>query len=227
MKEALKDLIVNVFGDNVWLAIIIMAMVPVLELRYALPYSLNRAVWGTRTLKWWQGYLCAVIGSTIPALIIIPLLLPFFGWLKKTKVFRKLAEFLDDHFSAKSKNLEQKVLSAEELSKKERTKFWGVVLFVAVPLPLTGAWTGSAVAAYLKMNTFKGVLAVMLGNMISGAIMLLLSLAFGDHINYILDGFLVLAVVVIVASLIYAFIKAKKAKKASIQMDAQDTSVEK
>ena len=83
--------------------------------------------------------------------------------------------------------------------------------FVAIPLPLTGAWTGSAVAAYLKTGFWQGVLAVLCGNIISGAIMTLLCVLLpAKAVDYVLYAFIVLAVVVVLVAAIIALVKAKK-----------------
>lgn len=209
MVEIIKDFIVNVFGTNVFLGIIILSAIPITELRTALPFAMS-SVWGANKLSWWQAYICSVVGATIPAFIIIPLLLPLFNLMKKTKWFSKLANSLEKRFSNKSKGIDEKVKNAENIKKSERIKFWGVVAFVAVPLPLTGAWTGSAVSAYLKMHWAKGVLAVFLGNAIAGLIMLGICLLFPNSTTIIMYGFLVLALIVIVVSLILHCIKNRK-----------------
>ena len=173
MTDIIKEFFVDVFGSNAWLGILIIAMVPIIELRGAIPFALGSA-WGVYKLNWIQAYTSSVIGATIPALIIIPLLIPVFNFLKKTKIFRRMVERFDEKFSKKSEKIDSDAKNAASTRSAEIKKFVGVMMFVAVPLPLTGAWTGSAVAAYLKIGFWKGVLAVLLGNMISGAIMTLL-----------------------------------------------------
>ena len=212
MVEAIKDFIIAVFGNSAWLGIIVISMLPVTELRVAIPFAWSE-VWGLNKLTWWQAYICSVIGATIPALVIIPLLLPFFAWLKKTKWFSKIINYFDKKFEKKSAEIEGKVKEGESKAKADRIKFWGVVGFVAVPLPLTGAWTGSAIAAYLKMNPFKGILAILFGNMISGAIMTVLCLLLPNYVDAILYAFLCLVVVVIVVSVLLLVIKHAKQKK--------------
>jgi uncharacterized membrane protein len=213
MAEFIQELIVTIFGNFSWIGIIILAMIPVTELRVALPFAMSSA-WGTSKLTWWQAYICAVVGSTIPALIIVPLLLPIFAWMKKTKWFGKLVNALDKRFNKKSQNIDTKVKSEKDIKKVEKIKFWGVVAFVAIPLPLTGAWTGSAVAAYLKMHWIKGVLAVFIGNMISGLIMLSICMLFPSAVDFITPVFLAIAVVVLLVGLIMHC--AKKAKKKEV-----------
>lgn len=214
MVEFIKDLIVSIFGSNVWLGIIILAMIPITELRTALPFAMS-SIWGSSKLSWWQAYICAVVGSTLPAFIIIPLLLPVFAWLKKTKLFSKMVNAFDKRFKAKSQNIDNKanyeqVANGKNVRKTEQVKFWGVVAFVAVPLPLTGAWTGSAVASYLKMHWLKGVLAVFIGNCISGIIMLTICLLFPNATDIIMYVFLGLVVLLAIVLIVRNLIKKKR-----------------
>ncbi len=209
MAEFIQELIVTIFGNFSWIGIIILAMIPVTELRVALPFAMSSA-WGASKLTWWQAYICAVVGSTIPALIIVPLLLPIFAWMKTTKWFGKLANALDKRFNKKSQNIDTKVKSGKDLKKVENIKFWGVVAFVAIPLPLTGAWTGSAVASYLKMHWGKGVLAVFIGNMIAGLIILSICMIFPSAIDYITPAFLAIIALVLIVCCIMHFVKKRK-----------------
>lgn len=209
MTDFIKEFIVDVFGAYAWLGILIIAMIPIIELRGAIPFALGSA-WGVHKLTIGEAYLSSVLGATIPALVIIPLLIPVFNYLKKTKFFKKIVEKLDEKFSSKSKKIEEDIKNEANAKKAEFKKFIGVMTFVAVPLPLTGAWTGSAVAAYLKMPYWKGVLAILLGNMVSGGIMTLLCVCFPNAVDLILNIFLILVLVVIVVSIIIMLVKNKK-----------------
>lgn len=222
MAEFIQELIVTIFGNFSWIGIIILAMIPVTELRVALPFAMSSA-WGTSKLTWWQAYICAVVGSTIPALIIVPLLLPIFAWMKKTKWFGKLVNALDKRFNKKSQNIDTKVKSEKDIKKVESIKFWGVVAFVAIPLPLTGAWTGSAVAAYLKMHWIKGVLAVFIGNMISGLIMLSICMLFPSAVDFITPVFLGIVAIVLIVCLVMHFVK-KSIRKEDVANANQKTT---
>lgn len=209
MTDIIKEFIVEVFGDNVWLGILLVAMIPLIELRGAIPFAMGSA-WGVHKLNWIQAYSSSVIGATIPALFIIPLLIPVFNFLRKTKLFKKLVDALDSKFSKKSEKLKNEVQNAETLRKAEVKKFWGTVAFVAIPLPLTGAWTGSAVAAYVKTGFWKGVLAIFLGNIISGAIMTALCVLFPVAVDMILNVFLILVLVLIIFSVVVMLFKKRK-----------------
>jgi uncharacterized membrane protein len=209
MTNAIKELTTKLFGSCPWLGILLIAMVPIIELRGALPFALSAAFWGAKVLAWWEAYLFAVVGSTLPALVVIPLLKPLFSWMKKTKGFKKLATALEKRFVRKSSGIQAEIGNEKVERKIFVKKFIGTMAFVAVPLPLTGAWTGSAVAAYLDMKWWQGSLAVLCGNIISGAIMLSICLLFPGAESIIMYAFLGLAVLCIAGSLLWMAFKKK------------------
>lgn len=213
MSQFFQELIFSIFGNQSWLGIIILAMIPVTELRVALPFAMNKGVWGIYTLTWWQAWGCSVLGSTIPAFFVIPLLIPFFNWLKKTRFSKKIINFFDDRFSEKANNINKKIEPEEHKHKKSLKKFFGVMTFVAIPFPLTGAWTGSAIAAYLNMPYWQGVLAVLVGNIVSGGIMLVLSIIFPGFEGLLNLIFFCLIGVVFIGLIVMAIIKRSRHNK--------------
>lgn len=129
-------------------------MVPVVELRGAIPIG------AARGLDIWVCFLAAVIGNLLP----VPFLVLFGG-----KVLRWLAKF--DKFGKPFR----KILSIGEskAGKMKKTLFWGLLAFVAIPLPGTGAWTGSLVAITLGLDIKRSLPPITVGVLIAGAIMTL------------------------------------------------------
>ncbi|MBQ1749754.1 MAG: small multi-drug export protein [Lachnospiraceae bacterium] len=103
-----------------------------------------------------------VIGNIIPIPFILLFIKKILHWLGQFKVFHKLVEKIEDRANAKSGS----VSGAE---------FTGLMLFVGIPLPGTGAWTGSLVAAFLEMDLKKAVVAELLGVSIATVIMSIVS----------------------------------------------------
>lgn len=138
------------------LVVFIISLLPILELRGGLIAA------ALLDLKPLESYLICVLGNIIP----IPFILWFFGailnWMRVSKPFKKLAKWLD-------KKVEK------NRSKIEKYGFWGLTIFVAIPLPGTGAWTGCLVAAALEMDKKKSLLAAVLGVFIASIIMMLVS----------------------------------------------------
>lgn len=134
------------------LLVFIVSMFPIVELRGAIPlgFVLN--------MNPWLLYILAVIGNLLPIPFILLLIRPIIRWFLKTKYLRKLGLWLE----AKAEKHKGKV---------EKYEFWGLCLFVAIPLPGTGAWTGALIAAFLDMRMKKALPSIILGVLIAGLIM--------------------------------------------------------
>lgn len=154
--EAIKTFLVDALGAH--FGVLICSMIPIIELRGAIPLG----AW--LELPWWQNYLLAVLGNMIPVPFILLFIEKIIGWMQKSRVkfFAKIGGWL--------------MRKAEKnRGKIERFSFWGVALFVAIPLPVTGAWTGSLVASVIGMNRWKAFFSALIGVMIAGVIMTLAS----------------------------------------------------
>lgn len=167
MTETLVQSIVDALGGSVSkeAIIFIISMIPILELRGGLIVAgpllgvpLEVAV-----------PLC-IIGNIIPVPFILWLITPIFNWMKGTK---KLKPIVD--------KLEAKAMSKSD--KIEKYEFWGLVLFVGIPLPGTGAWTGSLIASLLGVKFKKAFPAVILGILIATVIMCFISYVLLGGVN--------------------------------------------
>ena len=138
------------------IVVFIISMIPILELRGGLIVSSLLQVPITTAIP-----LC-IIGNIIPIPFILLFIKQIFKWMKKIKIFRGLIDKLENRAMSKSDNI-------------KKYEFWGLVLFVGIPLPGTGAWTGSLIAALLDVDFKKAVLAELLGIAIATIIMSLLS----------------------------------------------------
>lgn len=134
------------------LIVFIVSMLPILELRGGLIVA---ALFG---MKMWKAIPICLAGNIIPIPFILLLITPIFTWLKKTKLFRPLVEKLE------SKSLGK----ADKIQKYE---FWGLLLFVGIPLPGTGAWTGGLIASLLNVKVKKALPAILLGLLMATVIM--------------------------------------------------------
>ena len=156
--ESIMSWVISALSGHVSreMIVFIISMVPILELRggllaaSVLNINITRALW-----------IC-IIGNIIPVPFILLLITPIFNWLKQTKTFRPMVE-----------TMEARALSTRE--QVEKYEFWGLVLFVGIPLPGTGAWTGSLLAALLGMKFKKAFPAVLLGIALASVIMSIVS----------------------------------------------------
>ena len=213
MTEFIQKIVLAIFGENPVLATIFISMIPIVELRGAIPFGSSKEIWGDNALSVWEASLYSVIGSIISAVIIILLLIPIFNFLKKTKFFGRLV----DSFEEKFKKQSDKIVEESENNKNKGLKKWlGVMTFVAIPLPLTGVWTGSAVAVFLQLGFLKSFTAVSVGAIIAALIMTVVSKTLGDNALVIFYAFAVFFVILISFYVIRAFVKKKKPIESSV-----------
>ncbi len=225
MTQAIQEFFKNTFGTNVILATLLIAVLPIIELRGAIPFGMSVKLWGSVALTNWQSYLYSFLGSSLVVPIIALLFIPILNLLKKAKWFRSLAMKIENRIKSKSDKIEKdatdKAVEYKEqvgepkrkYDKKFWWKFFGVMLFVAIPLPLTGVYTGTCIAVMLGLGFWWTCLSVIVGNAIAGLLMTLLSTAFGAYTHIILYVFLGLVVVFALYGLIKKWIAKRKMSK--------------
>jgi len=135
-------------GEFIWTMLV--SMVPIVELRGGIPFGVAAG------LPVWQAWLAAVIGNVLPVPFIIVYIRRVFQWMR-----RKLPRF-----NGVVDKLEQKAhLKGKKVSKY---KYLGLAIFVAIPLPGTGAWTGALAAAFLDMPLRRAMPSVVAGVLVAG-----------------------------------------------------------
>ena len=136
---------------------VLVSMIPVVELRGGIPFGV------TAGLSVPAAYLAAVIGNLLPIPFIIVYIRRIFQWMRKT--FPRLDRMVDA--------LERKAhLKGKTIS---RYKYHGLAIFVAIPLPGTGAWTGALAAAFLDMPLRRAMPAIILGVLTAGIVISILT----------------------------------------------------
>lgn len=207
MTEAIQKLVLSIFGGNPVLATIFIAMIPVIELRGAIPFGSSKEIWGDKALSIFEASVYSVIGSIIAAVLIILLMIPIFKLLRKTKVFSRLVESLEEKFKKHS----DKIIEETKEKKNKNLKKWlGVMAFVAIPLPLTGVWTGSAVAVFLNMEFLKSFTSISIGAIIAACIMMIVSELLGEKALIVFYAFLIVFIAIAVFYLIKILFKKKE-----------------
>ena len=158
MAEFVKYLIV--FG---------VSMVPLIELRGAVPIGTGMG------LPWHFTLIVAIIGNCIPIPIILIFVKKVLTWMRgcKIKIFSKVSNFM---FEKAEKNR----------GKIEKYATWGLFLFVAIPLPGTGAWTGALVASLFDMDKKKASISIFGGVITAGIIMTLISQGVLGFLSFLL-----------------------------------------
>lgn len=162
--ESLINFIINLFSGLTSLKygkefiVFIVSLMPILELRGGL---IAASLLGVKPL---MGYIVSIIGNVLPVPFILLFINKILEWMRNSKIkwLNKLASWLDKK-------------ARKNKSKIEKYGYFGLVLFVGIPLPGTGAWTGCLAASVLEMNRKKSFFAVMLGIFLASIIMMILS----------------------------------------------------
>jgi len=154
MVEAIKEFFLETVGKE--FCVFFCSMIPIIELRGGIPLG---AALG---LEWWKTMFLAIWGNIIP----VPFILLFINWIlslmanSKIGFFNKIATWLNKK-------------AEKNRPKIEKYGFWGVCLFVAIPLPVTGAWTGSLVCATIREKFWRALLSCFIGVCIASVIVTL------------------------------------------------------
>ena len=141
-------------------------MIPLIEQRGSIPigilaYNINPGI----------VFLVCLLGSFVPAPFVYLLFNKALTWMKTVKIFDKFTTFVDKKIQKGS-------------AKIEKYKEVGLITFVGIPLPTTGIWTGSAIAAVMGLNFKKSMVCVFLGGVISAALITAISMLAPALIGY-------------------------------------------
>ena len=156
MTEAIERFFLETVGRE--RCVFFCSMLPIIECRGAIPLG-----WGLG-LPWWQTALFSIAGNLLPVPFILLFIRAILKWMRESRVkfFSGIAAWLD-------RKIEKHKGTIEKYS------YWGLVLFVAIPLPGTGAWTGTLIASVLGLEPKKSFLAAVLGVLGATAIMTVIS----------------------------------------------------
>ena len=201
----IQDLITQISNaiGNPYLTLYVISIIPIVELRGAIlfmPYMFDTI--GEMML----GMLCCIAGSTT---VIVPLILitrPLLKKLRRSKWFSKIGKRMEANLADRAESAydEKKIEEREAKRKrkplsKDTKKFLGLFVFVSVPLPMTGAWTGSCVGSFLDFPVWKASLAVFFGNIVAGLILTTIAYFLPrQYADVFLYGFVVLAIAIAV-----------------------------
>jgi len=142
-----------------WVYTALFSMIPVVELRGGIPFGVGLG------LDVWPAFVAAVIGNMIPVPFIIVFIRRIFKWLRRCSPAMNRMVCKLEHKAH---------LNGQKVTKY---KYWGLFIFVAIPLPGTGAWTGALVAAFLDMRLRQALPSIFAGVVVAG--LLISALTFG------------------------------------------------
>ena len=178
-----------------YLIVFLVSMLPIIELRGAIPIAEGMGL----NIFWY--YIIAIIGNILPVPIIYLFARKVLEWGKDKKIIGKFFTWC----------LEKGEKGGEKLRKTAGNTgiFWALLIFVGIPLPGTGAWTGTLAASFLKLDFKTSIFAVTLGVILAGIIMSL-----GSKIVSIFGwvGIIILVAIILAAVVLSIIIKNNKKK---------------
>ena len=149
------------------LYVFLISMLPIIELRGAIP------VGAALGLPWWQTFLLAIVGNLLPVPFILLLVEKVLVFMKQHGIFPRLIQWLEEK-------------AQKGIHKVEKHALVGLLLFVAIPLPGTGAWTGSLVASLFHLDRRYSFVSVILGVLLAAVIVTLISYGVLGALSFLL-----------------------------------------
>ena len=187
--------------NNPELTTLLVSAFPLVELKGAIPIGTGLGLSLVRSA------LLAYAGSSLVVIPVFFLLIPIFNLLKKIKFIKKLVQKIEAVFNKKAQDLAKKSDGAPE-DKVRKILMIALFIFVAVPFPVTGVWTGTAIAVFLNMKFKDSFLPIILGNLVAGSIITLITFLFKDYVNLIITVLFIIAIIMLII-LIIKIVKSK------------------
>ena len=156
-----------------YIGTIIISIIPIIELRGAIPIAVF-----SFHLTYFEAFILSVIGNCIPIFFIVKYIKPLFNFFGRFKPFKKIIDYATEKANKK----------IAENPKLQTATFFALYLFVAIPLPMTGAWTGSLIANFLDLPPKKSFLPLGLGVLTAGIIILTVTAIANGGISYLFQN---------------------------------------
>ena len=156
IAQSIVAFIISIFGANAGkvIGIFLISLLPVIELRGSIPVGYYQG------LPWYTNMITSIIGNLLPVPFILLFVVKVFEFMKKRNIMVGFIEKIEKRAMSRS----------ESIANKE---FLGLMLFVAIPFPGTGAWTGALIAALLQFNRKKSFMYICIGVLIAASLVTL------------------------------------------------------
>ena len=156
IAQSIVAFIISIFGANAGkvIGIFLISLLPVIELRGSI------AVGYYQGLPWYTNMITSIIGNLLPVPFILLFVVKVFEFMKKRNIMVGFIEKIEKRAMSRSDSIANK-------------EFIGLMLFVAIPLPGTGAWTGALIAALLQFNRKKSFMYICIGVLIAASLVTL------------------------------------------------------
>lgn len=226
MTETVSSFFSDLFNNNVVLATILIALVPLIELKGAIPFGTSVRFWGEYALSIWVSLLLSLIGCFIITVVLALVFKPIYNVIKDKKFFKSIIDFFTS--SAKKKSEE---ISEDSKGMSDKKKLWiklvSIFVFVAIPVPGTGVYTGTCLAIFAGLNFWQTVLSVTCGNVVAGLIITTICAIFPEFTTIIFYAFIIIMVVFLVYRIIVHFTKKAIEKRSTNKVEDSKENDEK
>ena len=156
VAQSIVAFIISIFGANAGkvIGIFLISLLPVIELRGSIPIGYYQG------LPWYTNMITSILGHLLPVPFILLFVVKVFEFMKKRNIMVGFIEKIEKRAMSRSDSIANK-------------EFIGLMLFVAIPLPGTGAWTGALIAALLQFNRKKSFMYICIGVLIAASLVTL------------------------------------------------------
>lgn len=208
----MAEFIRNLIGNEL-LATLILSFVPLIELKGGIVFARSLGY------NFFQAFGLAYLGSTLGFFFVFFMLKPILNLLKKIKIVAKLADKAETYVTVAAQNAVEQQKNATKKTRSEiGIKQLAIYIFVAIPLPMTGIWMGTAIAVFLNMNLKQVILPCLLGNFTAGLLISLLAeacLVFWEIVvlDYILYALFGIAIILLGVTIYKVLSQKTKAEK--------------
>jgi len=156
LAQSIVAFIISIFGVNAGkiIGIFFISLLPVIELRGSIPIGYYQG------LPWYTNMITSIIGNILPVPFILLFVVKVFEFMKKRNIMVGFIEKIEKRAMSRSDSIANK-------------EFLGLMLFVAIPFPGTGAWTGALIAALLQFDRKKSFVYIFIGVLIAASLVTL------------------------------------------------------
>lgn len=213
MIESISEFIVDLFNENVVLATIFISMIPLFELKVGIPFGMNSEFWAV-PLSSYGALASAIAGGMIVTIILALIFKPLYEKIKDKKFFVSFIKFFTSSAIKKSGEVENKAKGNDVSNKKKLwLKLVATFVFVAIPVPGTGVYTGTVLAVFMGLNFWQTVVAVTLGNFVAGLIIMFICSIFPSLTTVIIYIFVALVLIYLIYRVIVHCVNKNKEDK--------------
>lgn len=193
--DTVSEFFLKFFGGINWLVVVFMSMIPIIELKGGILWGMSKG-----NMNGFGAASFGLLGCVIVSIILVFALKPILDWLKRTRLCKKIIGRIEKSFTKKAQRLEDVSGITEKTTTKKRIIIFMTLLtlFIAIPIPLSGVWTGCAIGIFIGLKRWQVFVASLLGSIISSTMLVLIGNLFGKWTDILFYCMLAVASVIFI-----------------------------